>query len=121
MTTRDEWIAKAIALFGDDAKQWRFVCPVCETEQSINDFIEHTELPKEKIEGVIAFSCIGRWARGGCEHPGLGPTATRGDANEPAMGCDYAGGGLFRLNPVRIEWNGKTHQRFAFAGEGSSP
>lgn len=43
-------------------------------------------------EDCVAFSCIGRWLEGSLqafEESGLGP-------------CNYAGGGLFRLNPVEI-------------------
>ena len=106
--TRDEWMAKAEKLFGKSPKGWRFVCPVCKTEQGISEFLEHTKLEKKKIAAIVAFSCIGRWVEGGC--------ATRPPKGaKPMMGCGYAGGGLFKLNPVRIEWNGSVHTVFEFA------
>lgn len=112
-----EWQALAAKLFGPNPKDWAFVCPVCGTRQTIRDFEEHTDLPENEIEDVIAFSCIGRWARGGCEHPGLGPSGRVRDdgGGKAAMGCDYAGGGLFQLNPTAILFNGEIHRRFAFA------
>ena len=114
--TRDEWLAEAMKRFGKDPRKWRFVCPVCKTVQSIEDFLEQTELDKERILDVIGFSCIGRWAKGGCEHQGLSTEPVeKGADSKPAMGCDYAGGGLFRLNPVKVEWEGEVHGRFAFA------
>ncbi len=120
--TRDEWLAEAVKRFGKNAKKWRFVCPVCKTEQGIEDFLEHTELSEDEIANVIAFSCIGRWAKGGCDHQGLSTKPVEKSASaKPAIGCDYAGGGLFRLNPVKVEWQGKVHGTFAFAeAKGSS-
>lgn len=48
-------------------------------------------------ENAVAFSCVGRW---------------RDDVD-----CDYAGGGLFKLNPVVVtQEDGSTTQAFAFAG-----
>ena len=52
----------------------------------------------------MAFSCIGRTIGA------KGKTFAR--AGGP---CDYAGGGLIRLNPVAVELDGKVHQVFAFA------
>ena len=56
--THEDWLAEADRRFGTDAKDWKFVCPRCETVQSIRDFLE-AEVPKETIDGVIGFSCIG--------------------------------------------------------------
>jgi len=111
----DDWMDEAKRLFGDDATKWRFVCPVCNTVQSIDDYREHTDLDMNTIGRVIAFSCIGRWARGGCEKRGLGPKDVVSNADD-RIGCDYAGGGLFRLNPVRVLLDdGTAGDRFAFA------
>jgi len=56
--TLAEWTAKGRELFGDDRTTWQFVCPVCHAVQTMNDFVEHTEIPKEEIGDYIAFSCI---------------------------------------------------------------
>lgn len=95
--TRDEWQAEGERRFGPDLITWRFVCPVC----------GHVATPRDWQEAgapqtAVAFSCVGRWSL----------------RNRPALGgsgpgpCDYAGGGLFRLNPVEVEGAGKF---FAFA------
>lgn len=38
--TLDEWQIKAHKIFGDNAHLWKFVCPVCKTVQSFQDFLE---------------------------------------------------------------------------------
>ena len=99
-----DWIAEGEKLFGPEAKKWRFVCPICGYVQSGEDFMSKTTLEKERVQEVIGFSCIGRWidgARESFEGTGEGP-------------CNYAGGGLFRMNPIHIERDGATHQAFDF-------
>jgi hypothetical protein len=58
-------------------------------------------------EGAVAFSCVGRYS------------GANGEAfNSKKLGrpCNYAGGGLFKLNPVRVvDGEGKEHDVFAFA------
>lgn len=98
--THAEWKAKAVELFGADSAKWRFVCPCCKHVASVADW-EAAGAP----EGAIAFSCVGRWsgARREAFTNGVGP-------------CNYAGGGLFALNPIRVTLpDGKTHDVFAFA------
>ena len=102
--TYQEWKTEAISKFGEDPKDWKFVCPVCKYAQSIGDFEEQTKLTREEIERVIGFSCIGRW---------LDPSPPESKKSKGGP-CNYAGGGLFRLNPVKIELEGETHQLFAF-------
>ena len=116
--TRDEYIAKATELFGPDPKKWRFVCPVCSTEQGYEEFVKHTNIPMDELQDFLGFSCIGRWAKGGCEHAGFNADHKK-NKNEHAIGCDYAGGGFFKLYPVLVLYEGKTHGRFAFAEETS--
>jgi len=101
--THDEWKAEGERLFGADVLKWRFVCPVCHYEASAADY---------KAAGAptsaIGFSCVGRWlpkdrVRQSFGGKGLGP-------------CDYAGGGLFRLNPVKVTMpDGEVMSAFAFA------
>jgi len=80
--------------------KWRFVCPVCKTEMAVEDWKR-----VGATEGEVAFSCIGRHIEG------AQPAFRRTKAGP----CDYAGGGLFRLNPVTVTKDGKEHQVFAFA------
>ena len=92
--THEDWLAEADRRFGTDAKDWKFVCPRCETVQSIRDFLE-AEVPKETIDGVIGFSCIGRFT--------------------DAKGCDWTLGGLFRIHKAVVVKDGKEHPIFEFA------
>ena len=79
-TNLEEWTAMGERLFGSsDWKQWQFKCPACGHVAKSQDWID----AGAKI-GSIAFSCVGRW-------------------NGGSAGCNYAGGGLFQLNPVFIK------------------
>jgi hypothetical protein len=94
--TYAEWRSEGTRLFGPDAERWQFICPAC----------GHITTPADwraagADDGEIAFSCIGRHIEGAREAfggKGAGP-------------CNYAGGGLFRLNPVEVEGG----RYFAFA------
>lgn len=102
--TYQEWIAEAERRFGTDCMKWRFVCPVCKHVQSVQDY-KDAGAP----ETAAAFSCVGRWLpnqRDAFERDGVGP-------------CNYAGGGLLRLNPVEVVMDdGTVSHAFAFAEEG---
>lgn len=99
--TEAEWTAEGHRLFGPDMMCWRFVCPVCKHVASVEDW--------QRVgasEGEVAFSCIGRHIEGSKEAfdvSGVGP-------------CTYAGGGLFRLNPIIVD---EQYQMFAFAESSS--
>lgn len=96
--TFEEWMAEGTRRFGADQMLWKFKCPSCGHVASVADW--------KKVgasEGEVAFSCIGRHLDGAktiFQKPGP---------------CNYTGGGLFRLNPVHISKDGKTHQYFEFA------
>lgn len=83
--TVDEWEAKGIKLFGEDKLKWEFVCPSCGYVASVSDWKKAGASP-----GEVAFSCVGR----NLEKP-------KNIGGKPGP-CNYAGGGLFRLNPVRV-------------------
>lgn len=95
-----DWKEEGKKLFGPDFMKWKFVCPVC----------GHVATPQEWIdagapEGAVAFSCIGRW---------LPDSQDALSSDEIGKGpCNYAGGGLFPLNPVLIE--GRENRVFEFA------
>jgi hypothetical protein len=93
-----EWVAEATALFGDDPRRWRFVCPSCEHACSVQDWKD-----AGAAEGQVAFSCIGR------------NTGSAARLFEKPGPCDYAGGGLFGLNPVIVVMeDGKERPTFEF-------
>lgn len=89
MTSRtvDEHMALGKQLYGDDMYAWRFKCPCCGHVASTQDY-KDAGAP----EGAVGFSCIGRWA-------GMKREAFGGKGPGP---CNYAGGGLFSVGPVKI-------------------
>lgn len=101
-----EWRAKAVRLFGADPLQWRFVCPVCNHIAKVQDW-KDAGAPSE----CAGFSCVGRWIPG--SRPAFhGEPAQSSKSTGP---CNYAGGGLFRLNPIKVILeDGKTIDVFAF-------
>lgn len=102
--TLAEWEAEGERRFGKDKREWAFVCPVCGHVATALDW-KAVGAP----EGSVAFSCVGRWMdkpRDAFAKKGEGP-------------CNYAGGGLFRLNPVIVtDPGGKEHALFDFAPAG---
>lgn len=107
--TLAEWRAKAADLFGDDFMKWKFVCPVCGHVAAVQDWKDAGATAR-----AAAFSCVGRWA-------GANPMTTKGDIGPNGIKgkgpCNYAGGGLFQLNPVVVvDPDGHETKAFAFAG-----
>lgn len=99
--THEEWKAEAVRRFGPDMSTWRFVCPVCGHTYSV------AEGDAANMQGAIGFSCIGRYV--GAKRDALG-----GNGAGP---CNYAGGGLFKLNPVTVVMpDGDEITAMAFAG-----
>lgn len=99
--TLEEWQAEARRRFGEDPRNWKFVCPSCRHVASSNDWKS-----VGASEGEIAFSCVGRH---------LPEAKTLGERPGP---CNYAGGGLFQLNPITVvDPEGREHKMFAFAPE----
>ena len=97
--THAEWMAETRRRFGDDAMHWAFVCPSCGHVATVKDWMD-----AGASEGEAAFSCIGRRM----------PNPKRlGEKTGP---CNYAGGGLFHLNPVIVVFpDGKERETFDFA------
>lgn len=101
--TYAQWEAEGTLRFGESKPDWRFECPSC----------GHVATPRQWMaagasEGEIAFSCVGR-------RTGAGEAKTFKRAGGP---CNYAGGGLFKLNPVTVEFeDGTTGAIFEFAGD----
>jgi hypothetical protein len=103
--SHDEWTAEAQRRFGKDPMVWQFVCPVCGHVTTVQDW-KDAGAP----ETAVAFSCVGRWL----------PDAKDAFGKDGAGPCNYAGGGLIRLNPVEVTLDdGHIRQTFDFAPEGS--
>ena len=99
--THEEWKQEAIRRFGENPMNWKFVCPSCGYVASLKDWHDAGASQNE-----AAYSCIGR---------SLNSQKNIFDKTEGP--CNYAGGGLFGLNPVSVELDGKIHRVFAFAEE----
>lgn len=85
--TYAEWKAEGERRFGPDMMKWKFICPVCKHVASVQDWKD-----AGASEGEIGFSCVGRHIPGSKD-------AFRDEGTGP---CTYAGGGLFKLNPVTV-------------------
>ena len=98
--TRIQWVERATELFGRDSNEWKFKCPSCGHVARIIDWRD-----AGAPDGALAFSCIGRF------------TGSRKEIfNKTGGPCNYAGGGLFQLNPVSvIDEDGCEHKVFDFA------
>lgn len=102
LITKQDWEREGDKLFGLNPLDWKFVCPSCGHVASVADWRE-----SGAPEGAIAFSCIGRW------------TGSKKELGEKPGPCNYAGGGLFGLNPITVfDEDGKEHDVFDFAREG---
>ncbi|MDD2826965.1 MAG: hypothetical protein PHF52_08625 [Sulfurospirillaceae bacterium] len=90
----EEWEKQGEQLFGEDKRNWKFVCPMCGTAQSFNDLL-HAGVSEDDAQGYIAFSCIGRF-------------------NNKEKGCDWSLGGLLRIHKLEIKVEGKNRPTFEF-------
>jgi len=100
-----EYMDEAKKRFGTEPINWKFVCPICKTEQTAADLVA-AGVDRKEVENYIGFSCIGRWTNAGpCKK-----------ADKPGKGCDWTLGGLFQLHELEIITDdGVHHPRFALA------
>ncbi len=107
------WLDKAKRLYGENAGDWKFKCPVCETVQTANDFVK-AGASKEDASTSIANECIGRWLPN--KQKAFGDR--KKDKFSKGKPCNYAGYGLLQLNPVIVEFeDGTTRNAFDFADD----
>lgn len=91
-----EFIKQAEELFGKDRKQWRFRCISCGGVQSYNDFKEAGV--EEDLDGLVHFSCIGRFVEG--------------------RGCNWTLGGFLTIHEKEVTGlDENSHPVFNFDGE----
>lgn len=95
--THKDWNTEGKKRFGDDYKQWKFVCPKCKTVQTFQDLID-AGINEESGQGYLGFSCIGRFSA--CE-----------------KGCDWSLGGLFKIHTLEIIMGDHNRPVFEFADE----
>ncbi len=83
--TREQWEAIGNERFGRNQDKWRFVCPICKNEMSVerarSDFANDLQTLRER-DYRIEQECVGR--------------------HLPRVGCDWAAYGLFR-GPVFVD------------------
>lgn len=108
--TEAEWRADGLRRFGPNLLDWQFVCPSCGHVQTAREY-QAAGAP----ESAIGFSCVGRWMPRAQTRDAFASPAEK--KRLPDGPCDYAGGGLFRLNPVLVAQDGVAEpiQMFAFA------
>ncbi len=99
--TEDQWRAKGERLFGADMMKWRFVCPICGNVASCEEFRQYAD--KGATPNSATCECIGRY------------TGAKDSFDKKTKPCNYAGYGLFRLSPIRIDCGDVETHCFAFA------
>ena len=82
-----DWHEEGRVRFGSDKMDFAWKCPSCGVKITSREYMR-----LGAPSGALAFSCIGRYAKDG-------PVGEIGGDIQP---CNYAGGGLFGLNPVRV-------------------
>lgn len=95
---RDDFLAIGAELFGEDARAWRFRCPMCKHEQSHNE-VKARKPDIGDTSNWIYFSCEGR--------------------QNADVGCDWTLGGLFGIHAVEVfdPARGSCRPVFEFAHE----
>lgn len=105
VVTYDQWCTEGELRFGPQRAEWQFICPSCGKIAKAQDWLD-----AGAPAGQIAFSCIGR----SC--PDTGEAFPK---EKHGRGCNYAGGGLFPINPVGVVFEeGGTVHFFDFAPDG---
>jgi len=83
--TQTEYLARGEELFGEDLKNWKWVCPACGRVNTGSEFAELDVSPD-----LACRNCIGRF------NGNMKPPNPKNNKN----GCDWTAGGLFRLDGV---------------------
>lgn len=104
--TYAEWMTKGKALFGEELRTWRFVCPVCGHVQTANDFQVYKN--RGATPDSVFTECLGRYLKKRCR-------AVKNGYGEIIQPCNYASYGLLNLCPIRvIDDKGNEVSAFAF-------
>lgn len=98
--TQEEWLAEAKKRFGNDPKNWKFVCPACGHVQTQQEFID----AGSDLDAY--YSCIGR------------ATGKGSPVDGDSSGCNWTAGcffGTLGKGDVVITPDGKEHDVFRLA------
>lgn len=105
--THEDWLAEATKRCDGNFRKLRFRCPSCGYVQTAEDFLT-AGWSVAQIDTQLGFSCIGRRL----------PAA---ECQEAFMGgpgpCNYAGGGLIRIAPIRVMIGDEERYTFDFADD----
>ena len=82
----NDWCKEGEKRYGSDRMKWRFRCPSCDSEISVQDY-KDAGAPEDHV----GMSCVGR---------STGSMITIGTKGKGP--CNYAGFGLMQLNPVTV-------------------
>lgn len=97
---QDEFLAEAKARFGPKVHDWKFVCPMCGTVQSVQQLLDAVLAiggKKDEVHGYIGYSCIGRFTRQG--DAGI---AAKNRGERWDKGCNWTLGGLFQTHELEV-------------------
>lgn len=95
--TLNLWQQEGRARYGNNVALWKFKCPSCGMVQSAMDYRAYN-IPIRAIDVRLAFSCLGRSI---AELKLPVNVVEFMEANE-GYGCNYSGGGLFRIAPLEV-------------------
>lgn len=111
--TQDEFLAEAQRRFGPKVRDWKFVCPMCATVQSVEQLLDAVLASggkKDDVHGYIGYSCIGRFTRQ--SDAGI---AAKNRGQPWDKGCNWTLGGLFQCHTLEVLINGKPRPTFELA------
>ena len=77
--TLDEWKKEGTEKYGEDIRNWKFVCPSCKETQTLKEFEENKV---KDARDKFYFSCIGRFVEN--------------------RGCNWTLGGLFQIHKTVV-------------------
>ena len=98
--TQDEFLAEAKARFGENVRDWKFVCPMCGTPQSIASLLR-AGAPADKVEDYLGVLCEGRFTDAG-PWPAEWRRSAEVKKRRLVRGCDWTLGGLFRIHRLEV-------------------
>ena len=104
--THDDWIAEGKRRFGDDLRNWKFVCPACGRTNTGKEFEDAGAGPNKPYS-----TCIGR-------HNGKGANGMANHILIPEYGCNWAAFGLLGTlgkGNIVVTEDGNEVDVFAFA------
>lgn len=108
--SHEDWQTEAVKRYGTDCDNWKFRCPSCLNVMTPKMYLElgiKSGMSESSVVKMMAFSCVGRLM----DKPQ--------EIFQKGKGfCNYAGGGLFGLNPILVKFpEGKEGRFFDFADD----